>query len=71
MGGVELEGFRGAVGGWAEARAEGVVDTWGGGSAGRFGGQMGVERRVAGGGGDAHRLMRVSCEVLVMSPLVT
>lgn len=43
MGGVELEGFRRAVGGWAEAHAEGVVDTWGGGSAGRFGGEVGVE----------------------------
>lgn len=71
MGGVELEGFRGAVGGWANASAEGVVETWGGGSAGRFGGEVGVEGGVAGGGGDAHRLMRVSCEVWVRSPLVT
>lgn len=71
MGGVELEGFRGAVGGWADAGAEGVVETWGGGSACRFGGEMGVEGGVAGGGGDAHRLMGVSCEVLLRSPLVT
>lgn len=58
------------MGGWAEAYAEGVVETWGGGGAGGFGTEVGVEGGVAGGGGDAHGLMRVSCEVLVRSPLV-
>ena len=43
MGGVELEGFGGAVGGWADACTEGVVETWGGGGAGRFGSEMGVK----------------------------
>lgn len=31
------------MGGWADACAEGVVQAWGGGSAGGFGGEMGVE----------------------------